>query len=448
MEVAIHLFIDPVDLQLLATNTPKHRTKAAMRLINTTTFEFREFLNDAQIPKYAILSHRWEDGEASFKMWQKCLREHAPRHGEESYTAFWQSLKELGPGYTKVVQFCRLSEAQNLSWAWVDTCCIDKRSSAELSEAINSMFAWYKAATMCIAYLSDVPNIWRTQPCGRLHHEKPAIIARLDEYLPRSAWFRRGWTLQELLAPLTIMFYSAGWHFLGDKRELGRQLSNITGIDGEVLRYRQTIPEQSVAQRMSWASRRVTTRGEDAAYCLLGLFDVNMPLLYGEGKTKAFVRLQLQIIRKSDDESIFAWSLSRPEIEALGIGDWEGLLAPSPTAFVSSGLVTTIAEVTTAEMIPATRLPYVMTHQGLEFHAFASQIEPVPDKFGEWVVVLNCHVDNSRCKLVLYSIDCDDSRPGRERQYVARSHIDRDAVTNEHLRPVGELCFVIYQSGL
>ena len=122
-----------------------------------------------------------------------------------------------------------------------------------------------------------------------------------------SSWFERGWTLQELLAPSTVIFFDQHWDQLGSKVDLSKRLSIITGIPSEYLCNLQNLNRASVAMKMSWASRRHTSRDEDAAYCLLGVFDVNMPLLYGEGR-RAFLRLQLEIIRKSDDESIFAWT--------------------------------------------------------------------------------------------------------------------------------------------
>ncbi|OIW27820.1 hypothetical protein CONLIGDRAFT_551906, partial [Coniochaeta ligniaria NRRL 30616] len=175
-----------------------------------------------------------------------------------------------------------------LAYVWIDTICIDKSSSAELSEAINSMFKWYRNAAICYAYLSDVPQV-------RLEY---------------SRWFTRGWTLQEMIAPQELRFYDANWDALGTKSDLLDRLCDITGVDTTALRG-GNLRFFSVARKMSWASRRQTTREEDIAYCLLGIFDISMPLLYGEG-SKAFIRLQEQIIKEYDDESLFAWRSTSP----------------------------------------------------------------------------------------------------------------------------------------
>jgi hypothetical protein len=177
------------------------------------------------------------------------------------------------------------------------------------------MFHWYRDAQVCYAYLSDVPAI-----------EEDHFAQ--DSAFRKSKWFTRGWTLQELLAPQTVVFYNHDWEELGSKGRLGNLISSITGIERLF-----NFEKASVAQKMSWASRRETLRSEDMAYCLMGLFKVNMPLLYGEGSS-AFYRLQLEIMKQSDDESIFAWS------EA----EWQshqesGLLAHSPAAFKDSGRI-------------------------------------------------------------------------------------------------------------
>jgi hypothetical protein len=174
----------------------------------------------------------------------------------------------------------------------------------ELSEAINSMMKWYDSAQVCYVYLSDVPT------------------AEEDPYIPRSSfrrsqWFSRGWALQELLAPNQVEFYDQNWEEIGTKRSLEDLIKLITGIS-RIFNYR----EASVAEKMSWASARETTIIEDEAYCLLGIFDINMPLLYGEGR-KAFTRLQIEIVNSSEDDSIFAWE---------GYAGC-GLLAPSPAMF-------------------------------------------------------------------------------------------------------------------
>ena len=199
-------------------------------------------------------------------------------------------MQEISP---KVRAFCEVAEREEYKWAWIDTCCIDKSSSAELSEAINSMFRYYTLALVCYAYLGDVPS-----------------AVAFDTFLNGSAddirWFKRGWTLQELIAPRVVCFLSQTWEFLGSKAEFATLLEDITRIPASVLRLESDLTTFSIAQRMSWAADRQTTRPEDEAYCLLGIFDVNMPTLYGEGR-KAFRRLQEEIMKQSPDTTLFAW---------------------------------------------------------------------------------------------------------------------------------------------
>lgn len=225
-------------------------------------------------------------------------------------------------GLKKITDFCALARRRNLEWAWIDTCCIDKRSSAELSEAINSIFSWYKRATICFAFLSDLTldsNVYSSE--GEVPNSR----------LPKSRWFTRGWTLQELLAPRELIFFDSGLRLVGSRNSLADKISGITGIEPAYLCGAKSLQDASVAQRMYWVSTRQTTRVEDMAYCLLGLFDVNMPLLYGEGR-KAFFRLQEQIIAQSKDESIFAWT---SDMESAP----RGMLAEWPIEFVNSGNV-------------------------------------------------------------------------------------------------------------
>ena len=257
-----------------------------MRLINCVTLQLEEFTGE-KIPQYAILSHTWGNEEVSFA----------------DFTLNRGTAKR---GYRKIALTCKHALQDELSYAWVDTCCIDKSSSAELSEAINSMFAWYKKSTKCYAYLSDV------------------LKADFKESFPRSRWFTRGWTLQELLAPEVVIFYDRRWNRLGTKLELTDWISDITAIDKAALMMKTTgygnkigLGHFCVAKKMSWASNRETTRAEDMAYCLLGIFNIHMPLLYGEGK-QAFIRLQEEIIRNTADDSILAWGLHTEMLDSMG----------------------------------------------------------------------------------------------------------------------------------
>ncbi|KAH8900806.1 HET-domain-containing protein [Thozetella sp. PMI_491] len=248
-----------------------------MRLLDTRTIQLTEFPPN-QIPPYAVLSHTWDDEEVSL---QDVLDEGASEKR----------------GYVKVAHSCAQALRDGYNYIWIDTCCIDKSSSAELSEAINSMFVWYNRARICYAYLADV-----------LVPESDVPRAGTEEGadLVRGLWFTRGWTLQELLAPERVRFYSAEWHFLGDRKSLAERISHITGIHVAFL---EGLPLRaaSIAEKMSWAADRKTTREEDIAYSLLGIFDVHMPLLYGEGGLNAFFRLQEELLRKYDDQSLYAW---------------------------------------------------------------------------------------------------------------------------------------------
>ena len=268
-----------------------------MRLLSVETLDFEEFMGEVGngIPSYAILSHTWDAEEVSYKDYieQKNLSK---------------------KGYSKIRCFSELVKSEGFQYFWIDTCCIDKSSSAELSEAINSMFQWYRDADICYAYLSDVES------SGDPTAEESSFV--------RSRWFTRGWTLQELLAPVEVVFLSSDWEEIGTKKSLGATVSAITGVS-EIALDERCWPKYSVAQKMSWAAARCTTRPEDGAYCLMGLFGVNMPLLYGEGR-RAFLRLQEEILKQSDDQSIFAWSYPEEEHSHTRIS---GLVAPSPKYF-------------------------------------------------------------------------------------------------------------------
>lgn len=269
-----------------------------MRLLNTETFRVEWFATERLAPEYAILSHRWEEQEVIF-------RDLLP----DSDDANVHHLKRDGTkkGYFKIYKACEQAQSDQLAWLWVDTFCIDKGDSNELGEAINSMFRWYKRARVCYAFLCDVDQ------------KEPSSFES-------SSWFRRGWTLQELLAPDDQTFYDGTWRNIGTKRTLAAAISSVCGIPSDVLRDFDRIKVQSIATRMSWASRRSTTRPEDEAYCLLGIFDINMDLRYGE-QERAFVRLQEEILRRHGkrDDSMFAWSA--PEDHS------GGLLACSPASF-------------------------------------------------------------------------------------------------------------------
>ncbi|KAK0760063.1 hypothetical protein N5P37_007142 [Trichoderma harzianum] len=272
-----------------------------MKLINVHNLKLEEYVGN-EIPPYAILSHTWGAEEVTFQEWVNTPR---PTHKA---------------GFRKILNATRQAELDGLDYLWVDTNCIDKTSSAELSENINSMFTYYSRAAVCYVHLEDV--YW-TKPVD-------AEPSQLHDQLQDSRWFTRGWTLQELLAPRHMVFFAEPWERFGTKSGLLGLLADITGIEEKFLREpKQILHAASVAKRMSWASRRQTTRPEDMAYCLLGLFGINLPLLYGEG-WKAFLRLQEEIIKAYNDQSIFCWCYIDAPV------GWHSFLAPSPRSFADS----------------------------------------------------------------------------------------------------------------
>lgn len=231
-------------------------------------------------------------------------------------------------GYQKLVKACEVAATYQVEHLWIDTCCIDKRSSAELSEAINSMFAWYENAKICIAYLEDVriPSIHR-------HTSRQTLW---DQHISSSVWFTRSFTLQELVAPRLVDFYDRNWMRIADKRSDAYWLGKATGIDEDVLLKRRKLSECPIADRMSWAAKRTATRTEDISYSLLGIFDVNMALLYGEGD-KAFRRLQEEIIRRTEDPTFLAWGQQRLGDDISLLHAPSRLLAASPKDFLREG---------------------------------------------------------------------------------------------------------------
>lgn len=289
-----------------------------MRLIDVKTLELKEFFHN--IPPYAILSHTWGDEEVTFQEYLLATGHDAKRHANIKRKA----------GFSKILGACKRAQADKLAYVWCDTNCIDKTSSAELSEAINSMYAWYYNSVICYAFLADVDG-------------KPGSFEK-------SRWFTRGWTLQELLAPKKVVFHDRAWLALGDRNSLAGAISQVTRIHVGALYNRDTVPRYSIAQRMSWAADRETSRREDIAYCLLGIFEINMPLLYGEGG-RAFNRLQHEIIKISDDQSILAWEYSQPITEGGNI------LAESPLYFRLCGSVVRHPEID--------RHPYSVTNLGM-----------------------------------------------------------------------------------
>ncbi|KAH7346350.1 heterokaryon incompatibility protein-domain-containing protein [Rhexocercosporidium sp. MPI-PUGE-AT-0058] len=245
-------------------------------LINIETLELEEFTNHPQ-NRYAILSHRWEEKEVSFKDWKarKCVKR---------------------PGYLTIMKFISKAAEHDLKYAWADTCCINKESSAELSGAINSMFKYYRDAAECYVYLSDLPP---SCPSSNSDGTKPSTIGGIsigaedprESIFADSKWFTRRWMLQETIAPRTLQFFDSAWHLFGTKNVLRYIIERRTGVPKAILDGSQQLESSSIACR--------------ALPIAFLEFDIHMPLLYGEGDA-AFIRLQEVICRKTTDMSLFA----------------------------------------------------------------------------------------------------------------------------------------------
>jgi hypothetical protein len=245
-----------------------------MRLIGSKPgggFELRAF-ND-NIPPYAILSHTWSEGE------------------EVTYDELVTGKGVNKAGYDKI-RFCAARAAKDgLKYVWVDTCCIDKRDNHELSMSLNNMFRWYQRAVKCYVYLSDV------HVADEVTDIQTFRVA-WEVAFRRSRWFTRGWTLQELLAPANVEFFSANGKHLGSKISLEQIIHEITQIPVGALR-NYDLHEFSIDERMAWIGSRKTTVEEDRAYCLLGIFGVFLPLIPGEGEEYALQRLRDEVQRRS-----------------------------------------------------------------------------------------------------------------------------------------------------
>jgi Heterokaryon incompatibility protein (HET) len=246
-----------------------------MRLLGLTShgeLSLTEFVGDS-IPPYAILSHTW-----------------AENGNEITFDELGTGIDKNTAAYKKL-KFCGDQAANDgLKYFWVDTCCINKSNPIELQQAINSMFRWYRDAAKCYVYLSDVSmNESGNNQLSQLSWESAFRTSR---------WFTRGWTLQELIAPELVEFFSEQGNRLGDKKSLEQQIYEITGIPIQALQG-SSLSYFTVDERMLWAKNRETKYEEDKVYSLQGIFDVCMPLLYGEGEERAFIRLREEISRRS-----------------------------------------------------------------------------------------------------------------------------------------------------
>lgn len=330
-----------------------------IRLLNTSTYRLEEYHKISKSPNfqrvpYAILSHRWltdPDEEVVF----------------EDMTTFEQMKQTRAKCRSagKIMDACRAARDQRkagrcFEYIWIDTCCIDKKNAVELSESINSMYRWYKDADLCLVHLRDHDSTSRSSDAMK------------------DIWFTRGWTLQELVAPKVVRFFDCQWISIGDRRSLQDKISTRTGIDRDTL-LGGNVAAKSIAHRMSWFRDRTTFRPEDSAYCLIGFFGVNMPLLYGEGLEKAFRRLQEEIMKLSDDHSLFAWHIPDRSDEESRVF---GLLAPSPNCFGLTGNYH-------FKPNPSNVSPFTMTNKGL---SIALNIMEVPNEPGTYIASLDCPI--------------------------------------------------------
>ncbi|KAI0367947.1 HET-domain-containing protein [Pilatotrama ljubarskyi] len=389
-----------------------------MRLLDTHSGTF-VWVHDPTEARYAILSHTWSpDGEQSY---QELLAIQDAHIRDESETQL--SILD-GPEVSyKVKGACMAARADGYRLIWIDSCCIDKSSSAELSEAINSMFEWYRIASVCYAYLSDV--------------EDDDDWLASDSQFASSRWHTRGWTLQELIAPDVVVFLTQRWNAFGTKTTLAETLEAITAVDREVLTGEAALHSVSVARRMSWASKRKTTRIEDEAYALMGIFGVSLPTIYGEGR-RAFLRLQEEILRTIPDHSIFAWRRPLTQTKMLP-GGW-GLLASSPADYENAADITPISHYDFAsrlELRDATVLPspqYAITPHGIRIRLYAAyshhlahlpafvgcparacSADSVESKGGsgyDFCAILPCQDASRRLVALPLCISCDPGAPG------------------------------------
>ena len=266
-----------------------------MRLLNVTTWKLESFDHASCIPPYITVSHCWDKDEIVYD----------DMAGLDSATerASFSKFRNAG----------RIATSLGIPWIWIDTVCINRSSTTELTEAVNSSFRWFRDSNTCIVYLDD------------LTYEPTANEQDLEIALRRCRWMRRCWTLQELIAPPRVKFYDSEWRFIGSKKSLLHILSRITRVNEEVLEDANCLAEYAVGVRMSWAAHRLAHRIEDMAYSLIGIFDVSMPIIYGEG-VRSFLRLQEEILKYIDDATLFAW-------QAYGSQMYRGLFASSPSEF-------------------------------------------------------------------------------------------------------------------
>ena len=335
-----------------------------IRLLHAESYTFpnEEGLRQQQTPPYVIISHSWGDQEVLYddmpEFKEKLKKSHAWKaNSAAKITGACKKVLEHDKGQIKHV--------------WLDTVCINKKDPAEVSTSINSMYRWYKNAEVCFAYLHDYSSKGLAKFTG-------------------SRWFTRGWTLQELVAPKRMMFFDKDWELVGDKGSLQSVLTSRTKIDRNFLLQYDSISRASISQRMSWFSGRETTVPEDTAYCLLGLFGVNMPMLYGEGKERAFRRLQEEIMKYSDDHSLFAWKHQ--------VAQKSGFFADSPDCFKETGAYVHKPD-------GDNNKPFQMTNKGISIDLHLQRYQ------GNHIATIDClHGDNHYLGMYLECLSSETQR--------------------------------------
>ncbi|KAI6080838.1 heterokaryon incompatibility protein-domain-containing protein [Hypoxylon rubiginosum] len=288
-----------------------------MRLIDVKqTLKGNAIAFDNQDPedvKYVTLSHCWGRPDGN----------NAWIHDDQEYT-YQDALASLPSmrkpaGFGKIIRTCELARKAKIKYVWIDTCCLDQANISEVAHGINSMFEWYRKSSFCVVYLADVtwtPSINRND---------------LRRQLSNSRWFERAWTLQELIAPKEVRFYNRDWNYIDSKTGLADEIYTITHIDYRILRGTSACSMCSIAHRMSWAANRKASKPEDLAYSLLGIFNVHLPMIYGEGLRSAFHRLQQAITMTTSELSIFGWSARN-----FPNNNISNIFANSPADFASS----------------------------------------------------------------------------------------------------------------
>lgn len=402
-------------------------------MINTTTVKLNDdwkalefFMNGNG---YAILSHRWQATEISFQ---------EIKRGVPLST----------PAFRKIINACNEAKSLGHEWLWVDTCCINKESQTELVESINSMFQWYLKAAICLGYLIDVQE---GETEGRDDAQEPGVFRKFgSEKWQPSEWFSRGayrclafdnrrdlfykctpgevwkliidpgWTLQELLAPRYMVFYDMHWNALGSKNDLSDQISAVTGIDTRYLRSeRDSLSSAGIATKMSWMAGRRTTREEDMAYSLIGLFNINMDVRYGQTGSSAFIRLQEELLKKGADDSLFAWRMAKRgaggSMPGWAADEW-GLLAAEPSWFKDSGNLTVYnLEVKQSR---AAANGFAMIQNGVRIPSAPIELRrrfiwpATPTIFGAWVLIF--YLSQAQKKVDSTSLNCWDARTGQQ----------------------------------